>query len=186
MRCPTAQAGRAGQPPPARISNSVGSAFCCDGGSCSPTALRSSSARAFDLLLVLLEADGALVAKEELFSRVWPSVVVSEENVKFQIAALRKALGADRDVIHTEVGRGYRFIGVLRVNGGRAALDGLAGEELRAVPTPSSPKIPGSTSEIAWWPHSCPRSFRSVNSAACTERCRFSGLNTVRGSTAWA
>jgi DNA-binding winged helix-turn-helix (wHTH) protein len=32
--------------------------------------------RAFDLLLVLLEADGALVTKEELFNQVWPSVVV--------------------------------------------------------------------------------------------------------------
>jgi DNA-binding response OmpR family regulator len=52
--------------------------------------------RAFDLLLVLLEADGALVTKEELLSRVWAGIVVSEENVKFQVAALRKALGADR------------------------------------------------------------------------------------------
>jgi DNA-binding winged helix-turn-helix (wHTH) protein len=73
-------------------------------------------ARAFDLLLVLLEADGLLVSKEELLSRVWPGVVVSEENLKFQICALRKALGADRDVIRTEVGRGYRFTGVLRTN----------------------------------------------------------------------
>jgi DNA-binding winged helix-turn-helix (wHTH) protein len=70
--------------------------------------------RAFEILMVLLEADGALVTKGELLSRVWPSVVVSEENVKFQVAALRKALGADRDVIRTEVGRGYRFTGMLR------------------------------------------------------------------------
>ena len=70
--------------------------------------------RAFDLLLVLLEADGSLVTKEELLSRVWPGVLVSEENVKFQVAALRRALGADRHIIHTEFGRGYRFIGVLR------------------------------------------------------------------------
>jgi DNA-binding winged helix-turn-helix (wHTH) protein len=70
-------------------------------------------ARAFDLLLVLLDADGSLVTKGELLRRVWPGVVVSEENVKFQVAALRKALCADRDVIRTEVGRGYRFPGVL-------------------------------------------------------------------------
>jgi DNA-binding winged helix-turn-helix (wHTH) protein len=73
-------------------------------------------ARAFDLLLILLEADGLLVSKEELLSRVWPGVVVSEENLKFQIYALRKALGADRDVIRTEFGRGYRFTGVLCTN----------------------------------------------------------------------
>jgi DNA-binding winged helix-turn-helix (wHTH) protein len=71
-------------------------------------------ARAFDILMVLLEADGALVTKGELLSRVWPGIVVSEENVKFQVAALRKVLGAERDMIRTEVGRGYRFIGVLR------------------------------------------------------------------------
>src|SRR5437764_14339254 len=69
--------------------------------------------RAFDLLLALLEADGSLVSKDELVSMVWPDVVVSEENLKVQVSALRKALGADRDVIRTEFGRGYRFTGVL-------------------------------------------------------------------------
>ena len=72
--------------------------------------------RVFDLLLALLEADGALLTKEQLMSRVWPGVVVSEENVKFQIAALRKVLGAEREMIRTEFGRGYRFTGVLRTN----------------------------------------------------------------------
>ena len=70
--------------------------------------------RAFDLLLVLLRTDGALVAKEELLARVWPDIVVSEENLKVQISALRKALGADRNLIRTEFGRGYGFIGILR------------------------------------------------------------------------
>ena len=73
--------------------------------------------RAFDLLLVLLEADGALVTKEELLDRVWPSVIVSEENLKVHISALRKALGADRDFIRTDFGRGYRFTGVLHSGG---------------------------------------------------------------------
>ena len=72
--------------------------------------------RAFDLLLVMLEADGLLLSKEELLSRVWPGIVVSEENLKVQMSALRKALGADRDVIRTEFGRGYRFTGELRFN----------------------------------------------------------------------
>jgi DNA-binding winged helix-turn-helix (wHTH) protein len=72
--------------------------------------------RAFDLLLVLLEADGALVTKEELLNRVWPGIVVCEQNLKVQISALRRALGADRNLIRTEFGRGYRFIGILRSN----------------------------------------------------------------------
>ena len=112
--------------------------------------------RAFDLLLVLLEADGSLVTKEELMSRVWPGIVVLEENLKFQVSALRKALGADRDLIRTEYGRGYRFIGVLRVNNATVVPDRLGRERLRT----------------GWilFPHGCLRSFRSVNSAACAER----------------
>ena len=70
-------------------------------------------ARAFDLLLALLKADGALVTKDELLGRVWPGILVSEENLKVQVSALRKALGADRELIRTDFGRGYRFTGVL-------------------------------------------------------------------------
>jgi DNA-binding winged helix-turn-helix (wHTH) protein len=67
--------------------------------------------RAFDLLLALLEADGALVTRNELFSRAWPGTTVAEENLKVQIAALRKALGKDGSLIRAEFGRGYRFTG---------------------------------------------------------------------------
>jgi DNA-binding winged helix-turn-helix (wHTH) protein len=70
--------------------------------------------RAFDLLLALAEADGSLVSKSELMARVWPGVVVSEENLKVQISALRTALGEDRDLIRTEFGRGYRFTAPVR------------------------------------------------------------------------
>ena len=70
--------------------------------------------RAFDLLLALLEANGSFLTKEELMSRVWPGIVVAEENLKVQISALRKALGEDRDLIRTEFGRGYRFTAAVR------------------------------------------------------------------------
>jgi DNA-binding winged helix-turn-helix (wHTH) protein len=74
---------------------------------------RSYSARAFDLLLVLQEADGLIVTKEGLLSRVSPGIMVPEENLKVQVSSLRKALGAYRDVIRTKYGHGYRFIGML-------------------------------------------------------------------------
>jgi DNA-binding winged helix-turn-helix (wHTH) protein len=73
--------------------------------------------RAFELLLVLLEADGSLVTKQELQSRVWPGIVVAEENLKVQISALRRALGKDREFIRTEFGRGYRFTAAVRSTG---------------------------------------------------------------------
>ena len=65
--------------------------------------------RAFELLLALLESNGSLVTKEQLLARVWPSIVVAEDNLKVQIFKLRRALGEDRDFIRTEFGRGYRF-----------------------------------------------------------------------------
>ena len=77
--------------------------------------------RAFDLLLVLVEADGSLVTKDKLFSRVWPGIVVADENLKVQISALRKALGEDRDFIRTEFGRGYRFTAAVRSIATRSA-----------------------------------------------------------------
>ena len=77
--------------------------------------------RAFDLLLVLLEADGSLVTKDELLNRVWPGIVVADENLKVQIFALRKALGDDHDYIRTEFGRGYRFTAVIRSTVSRGA-----------------------------------------------------------------
>lgn len=71
-------------------------------------------ARAFELLLALLEADGSLVSKKELLAQVWHGTVVAEENLKVQISALRGALGEDRGFIRTEFGRGYRFTATVR------------------------------------------------------------------------
>ena len=71
-------------------------------------------ARAFELLLALLQADGSLVSKKELLAGVWPDTVVAEENLKVQVSALRRALGGDRDFIRTEFGRGYRFTAAVR------------------------------------------------------------------------
>jgi TolB-like protein/Flp pilus assembly protein TadD len=66
--------------------------------------------RAFDILLILTEARGALVTKDEILSRIWPDTVVEENNLVVQISALRKALGENRDFIRTVSGRGYRFV----------------------------------------------------------------------------
>jgi DNA-binding winged helix-turn-helix (wHTH) protein len=66
--------------------------------------------RAFDVLIVLIEAGGQLVTKDELLDRVWPGRIVEENCLQFQISTLRKALASDRDFIKTIAGRGYRFI----------------------------------------------------------------------------
>jgi predicted ATPase/DNA-binding winged helix-turn-helix (wHTH) protein len=66
--------------------------------------------RALDILLVLIEARGELVTKDELLSQVWPETIVEENTLQFQISTIRKALGEDRDFIKTISGRGYRFV----------------------------------------------------------------------------
>lgn len=64
-------------------------------------------ARAFDLLLVLIEHQGRLVTKATLLERVWPNVFVDENNLPAQIASLRRVLGAG--AIRTVPGFGYRL-----------------------------------------------------------------------------
>src|SRR6478609_3020789 len=49
--------------------------------------------RALDILIALAERPGEVVAHKELISTVWPDVTVEEGNLRFQIAALRTALG---------------------------------------------------------------------------------------------
>jgi DNA-binding winged helix-turn-helix (wHTH) protein len=83
--------------------------------------------RAFDVLMVLTEARGALVTKDEIMARVWPDTVVEENNLVVQISALRRALGEDRDFIRTVSGRGYRFNAEIRSSiadtGGKTGLE---------------------------------------------------------------
>lgn len=72
-------------------------------------------ARAFDVLLTLIERRERLVTKNELLDLAWPGLVVQENNLQVQISTLRKVLGPH--AIVTIPGRGYRFT---------AALDGAA------------------------------------------------------------
>jgi predicted ATPase/DNA-binding winged helix-turn-helix (wHTH) protein len=70
--------------------------------------------RAFDLLMALIEARGAVVSKRELIESVWPGRIVEENNLQSHISALRRAFAVDRDLIRTVTGRGYQFIGEIR------------------------------------------------------------------------
>jgi predicted ATPase/DNA-binding winged helix-turn-helix (wHTH) protein len=70
--------------------------------------------RAFDVLMALIEARGAVVSKDMLMARVWPDRIVEENNLAFHISALRKAFAADRGLIRTVSGRGYQLTGEIR------------------------------------------------------------------------
>ncbi len=64
-------------------------------------------ARAFDLLLVLVAERERVVSHDELLARVWPGMVVEENNLRQHVSGLRKLLGAQ--ALTTVPGRGYRF-----------------------------------------------------------------------------
>ena len=72
-------------------------------------------ARAFDILVALIEARGAVVSKDALMQRVWPDRVAEENNLQTHVVALRKALGAERGLIRTVSGLGYQFTGGIRI-----------------------------------------------------------------------
>ena len=86
--------------------------------------------RAFDILVMLVRAHGAVISRKEILSKVWPDVVVDETNLRAQIAQLRHVLQQDADTdtyISNVRGRGYVFIAPV--------------ERIAATPAPPTPAI---------------------------------------------
>jgi len=74
-------------------------------------------AKAFEILVVLLEEKGRLVDKDELMRRVWPDAVVEENNLTVNMSALRRALAespSEHRYVVTVPGRGYQFVAEVR------------------------------------------------------------------------
>jgi len=94
---------------------------------------------ALDTSVTLIEARGAVVGKDALIARVWPDRAVEENSPLSQIAALRRAFGADRDLIRTAFGRGYQHTGEIRVlafwRRARTNSGNLSGERQTASPS---------------------------------------------------
>jgi non-specific serine/threonine protein kinase len=68
-------------------------------------ALVPIGSRAFEILVVLVEAGGELVTKDELMDRIWPGAIVEENTLQVHISAVRRAFGADRGMLKTVSGR---------------------------------------------------------------------------------
>lgn len=62
---------------------------------------------AFEILLMLIEANGQIVPKKELFRRVWPNTCVVETNLRVHLYKLRRALGENGKAVKTVNNRGY-------------------------------------------------------------------------------
>jgi len=91
-------------------------------------------ARAFDLLCVLAGQPGKLVSKSTLLERVWPRLVVDENNLAAQVAALRRVLGAG--AIRTVPGFGYRLELPVEPQGAAAAETKAAAKVAAPLPWP--------------------------------------------------
>src|SRR6187455_2462020 len=87
-------------------------------------------ARAFDLLVALIENRDRVVSKDELMALVWPGVVVEENNLQVQVSTLRKLFGSE--AISTLPGRGYRFT---LAPDALAAVPQIAARRLHNLPT---------------------------------------------------
>jgi len=73
--------------------------------------------KAFDMLRVLVEHNGQLLTKEDLFRLVWQDQIVEESNLTVNMSAIRRALGETATSPHyitTVSGRGYYFTADLR------------------------------------------------------------------------
>jgi len=68
--------------------------------------------RAFDILVHLLEHRGQVVSHGALLAAAWPDTIVEEGSLRFQMVALRKALGRGESAYNYIInvpGRGYCF-----------------------------------------------------------------------------
>jgi len=93
--------------------------------------------RAFDILTALVERAGEVVGKAELMARAWPKTFVEEANLKFQVSALRRALGdgqGDHRYVVTVPGRGYNFIAPIRLEEPSSAPPPIAQREMHNLP----------------------------------------------------
>src|SRR2546429_7091671 len=100
--------------------------------------------RTFDVLMALIEGQGAVVSKDALMGRVWPNRIAEESSLHVQISALRNAFGADRNLIRTVSGRGYQSTGEFRTLAARPHTPAVA---VTAVEVPAARRPPTNLAE---------------------------------------
>src|SRR5580765_8797813 len=82
-----------------------------------------------ELLILLVEREGALVSREEILQRIWGKDVFfeSDSGINTAVSKLRQALRDDAErpkYIQTVVGKGYRFIAPISQSHSPGAVNG--------------------------------------------------------------
>ncbi len=100
----------------------------------------------FALLLLLAENHERLVSRDEIIEKVWDGRVVSDSALDSRIKSARRALGDDgktQRCIRTIHGRGFRFVGDVRVAAATRTADAEAPSAVRRDdPRPSIAVLP--------------------------------------------
>ena len=89
--------------------------------------------RSLDLLFVLVQRAGEVVANDELLAQVWPNLHVEEGSLRVHIAALRRVLGDGRAGLRyiTNVpGRGYSFVAPVSRDGAQPSVPKASDEHV--------------------------------------------------------
>jgi adenylate cyclase len=90
--------------------------------------------KTFEVLKLLVENAGRLVAKDEIVAAVWPDVYVTDDSLVQCIKELRRAFGADGDrLIRTVPRRGYR----LEAQIGHRTMVGVSAAPVASMPQAS-------------------------------------------------
>lgn len=105
--------------------------------------------RAFDIIETLVLSAGTLVTKEDLMAQIWPGAAIEDNTLQVHISAVRRAFGADRAMLATSFGRGYRLLGEW-VGLAAGAQSSLIQESSGSIPADADglTNIPQATSEM--------------------------------------
>ena len=110
-------------------------------------------ARAFDLLLVLVAQRGQVVTKDELLRRVWPGLIVEEDNLTVQMTAACGGVSDTDDAAANEAAARQAHVAYL------AAINSNNADQFLATVTddivylpPNSPALVGKPAVGPWVP----------------------------------
>jgi predicted ATPase/DNA-binding winged helix-turn-helix (wHTH) protein len=104
--------------------------------------------RAFDVIEVLVRSAGVLVTKDDLMGRVWGGTIVEENTLQVHMSAVRRAFGADRGLLKTAAGRGYRLLGAWKARADIPATQTAAAEVAPQLARAATRNVPAATSDL--------------------------------------
>lgn len=114
--------------------------------------------KARELLVLFLQNPDRLMTHEDLIEKVWPTIAITDDAVRFQVSELRRALGPGAEgFLRTIPREGYRWeeaVRLERASANAAAVAGIACRlilENREVPLPFGENLIGRDADSVLW-----------------------------------